>query len=131
MKKRIDATVGIRVPPVLRDVKKEMMTKELKISEGAKKLRDEVDDAFTPRASDFKLAEEQFRKCLRLYGSKEIQVSKIDGFKVVMEKELGNEDDADKDNASGQSRSSLMSKKYDDMYFTNYIKHCCMLISGA
>ena len=122
MKKRIDVTVGIRVPPVLRDVKKEMMAKELKISEGAKTLRDEVDNAFTPRASDFKLAEEQFRKCLRLYGSKEIRVSKIDGFKVVIEKELGNGDDADKYNTSDQSRSSLMSKKYDDMYFTNYHK---------
>ena len=40
MKKRIDVTVGIRVPPVLRDVKKEMMAKELKISEGAKTLRE-------------------------------------------------------------------------------------------
>ena len=121
MKKRIDVTVGIRVPPELRDVKKEMMAKELKISEGAKKMREEVDDAFTPRASDFKLAEEQFRKCLHLYGSEEIHVSKIDGFKVVMEKELGDTDDMDR-YASGENRCSPVLKEYDDMYFTNYHK---------
>ena len=147
MKKRVDVTVGVRLPPTLRNVKTEMKMKEEEISASANKVREEVDNAFTPRCNDFELAKKYFTNCLQLYNSNEIHVDIIDGFKVVKEKEesegkmndindnVGVKDENDTNSTIAKKipntetignaiieEDLVLIEKYRNMYLTNYHK---------